>query len=75
MEEVLFSLLEGVMALLPLLIIILFIVTIVRFMNRYEQRANAQIEFEKLTALHQQEQMNALIDRLDRIEETLETRR
>ncbi|WP_114166630.1 hypothetical protein [Exiguobacterium sp. TNDT2] len=59
---------------LPIILAITVIVMIMKFMNRYEQRADERLELERQVAARQQEQFNVLVERLDQIEEKMETR-
>lgn len=59
---------------LPIILAITVIVMVMKFMNRYEQRADARLELERQVAARQQEQFNVLVERLDQIEEKMETR-
>ncbi|WP_215192547.1 hypothetical protein [Exiguobacterium sp. s7] len=59
---------------LPIILAITVIVMVMKFMNRYEQRADERLEFERQVAARQQEQFNVLVERLDQIEEKMETR-
>ncbi|TCI67464.1 MULTISPECIES: hypothetical protein [unclassified Exiguobacterium] len=59
---------------LPIILAITVIVMVMKFMNRYEQRANERLELERQVAARQQEQFNVLVERLDQIEEKMETR-
>lgn len=59
---------------MPIILAITVIVMVMKFMNRYEQRADERLEFERQVAARQQEQFNVLVERLDQIEEKMETR-
>ncbi|MFK3988019.1 MULTISPECIES: hypothetical protein [Exiguobacterium] len=59
---------------LPIILAITVIVMVMKFMNRYEQRADERLELERQVAARQQEQFNVLVERLDQIEEKMETR-
>lgn len=59
---------------LPIILDITVIVMVMKFMNRYEQRADERLELERQVAARQQEQFNVLVERLDQIEEKMETR-
>lgn len=73
--NVLITLLFSLLAIIvPLALLIAFIVMIVRFIGRYEKRADARLELDRQTAAHQQQQFDVLVERLERIEEKIETR-
>lgn len=59
---------------MPIILAITVIVMVMKFMNRYEQRADERLELECQVAARQQEQFNVLVERLDQIEEKMETR-
>ncbi|MGE9212481.1 MULTISPECIES: hypothetical protein [Exiguobacterium] len=59
---------------MPIILAITVIVMVMKFMNRYEQRADERLELERQVAARQQEQFNVLVERLDQIEEKMETR-
>lgn len=59
---------------LPIILAITVIVMVMKFMNRYEQRADARLDLERQVAARQQEQFNVLVERLNQIEEKMETR-
>ncbi|OGX78783.1 hypothetical protein A6395_10605 [Exiguobacterium sp. SH31] len=74
MDILLMSLFSLFSMLVPPALIITVIVLIFRFMGRYEKRADARLEFERQNAAHQQQQFDVLVERLERIEEKMETR-
>lgn len=59
---------------MPIILAITIIVMVMKFMNRYEQRADARLDLERQVAARQQKQFNVLVERLDQIEEKMETR-
>ncbi|KGI84056.1 hypothetical protein JY98_14155 [Exiguobacterium mexicanum] len=59
---------------MPIILAITVIVMVMKFMNGYEQRADERLELERQVAARQQEQFNVLVERLDQIEEKMETR-
>lgn len=74
MEVLLMLLFSLFVMIVPLTLIIAIIVLIVRFIGRYEKRADSRLELERQTAAHQQQQFDVLVERLDRIEEKMEVR-
>ncbi|TCI34088.1 hypothetical protein EVJ29_12750 [Exiguobacterium sp. SH4S7] len=73
--NVLITLLFSLLAIIvPLALIITGIVLIVRFIGRYEKRADTRLELERQAAAHQQQQFDVLVERLERIEEKIEVR-
>lgn len=74
MDIFLMSLFSLFSMLVPPVLIITVIVLIFRFMGRYEKRADARLELERQAAAHQQQQFDVLVERLERIEEKMETR-
>ncbi|TCI75879.1 hypothetical protein EVJ20_12940 [Exiguobacterium sp. SH0S1] len=73
--NVLITLLFSLLAIIvPLALIITGIVLIVRFIGRYEKRADTRLELERQAAAHQQQQFDVLVERLERIEEKMEAR-
>ncbi|TCI42882.1 hypothetical protein EVJ27_11600 [Exiguobacterium sp. SH3S2] len=68
------SLFGILVTIIPMILAITIVVVIVKFINRYEQRADTRIELERQAVAYQKEQFNVLIERLDRIEEKIETR-
>ncbi|TCI61796.1 hypothetical protein [Exiguobacterium sp. SH3S1] len=73
--NVLITLLFSLLAIIvPLALIITGIVLIVRFIGRYEKRADTRLDLERQAAAHQQQQFDVLVERLERIEEKMEAR-
>lgn len=74
MDVAILSFLSIFMSFLPELLIIVFIAAIIRFMSRHEKRTYERLATERQTALLREAQFNVLMERLDRIEEKMETR-
>lgn len=73
MELAILSFLSLFMSFLPILLILIIVIAIIRFTQRQEKRAIERLEAERKAALLQEAQFNVLMERLDRIEERLET--